>query len=452
MEIGIGLWAFLVYLAVIIFWIALFKRPGAEAMMIGLLAVCLFCGPSDYLPELWSSMVRTSVIDVRLAAMLFTLMAVVMQQTGIINRLINILNSLLGRIKGGPAYISILASALFGMISGSGTGNSASVGSITIPWLKETGWPSEVAATMNSGNAGLGIAIPPSSTLFLMFGFAEVSAYVALDDVYISLIIAGAWSVLYRIILVYFYVRKYKVDALPQDKILTFKTAMVEGGSSLLMFMGILIPMALTMGPVSEWLVATDFGAKGVNSINIIIWVPVLIILISIIEGHRYLPRDMSGWAKMAVRAMKLFATASATMFFAVSGSYVLRDLGFGDALLKVLDNLTLPMIPLVIITGAMIIVMAGPLSSTATTTMLGPVGFLAMVNVGVRPELALAAYMCFISTEGATPPSSTPMFISAGIAECDVVATYKPLLFHYVIPTLIIGTLIAIGILPIFA
>lgn len=97
-------------------------------------------------------------------------MASIMTQTGIITRLVNILNSILGRFRGGPAYVSACASAMFGMVSGASSANAATVGSITIPWMTESGWPKEVAATMNTGNAGLGICIPPSSSMFLMLG------------------------------------------------------------------------------------------------------------------------------------------------------------------------------------------------------------------------------------------------------------------------------------------
>ena len=58
---------------------------------------------------------------------------------------------------------------------------------------------------------------------------------------------------------------------------------------------------------------------------------------------------------------------------------------------------------------------------------------------------------LIFASTEGASPPSSAPIFISCSIAEeDDVRVTFKPLVFHYVIPIVLIGILIALGILPI--
>lgn len=85
--------------------------------------------------------------------MAFVLMEIVVQATGLIDRLIEILNSVFGRLRGGTAYVSTLSSAMIGLIAGSTAGNSATVGAVTIPWMKKTGWSSERAATLVAGNS-----------------------------------------------------------------------------------------------------------------------------------------------------------------------------------------------------------------------------------------------------------------------------------------------------------
>ena len=140
MDIGIGVWAFVVYIAFVILWNVVVKRSIAEAMAIGLVIASAFSGFSAMPSVIVSSLVKAMQSDVMLAIMLFMFMSTVMAKTGIIGRLVNILNSLLGRIRGGPAYVSACASALFGMVSGSGAGNSATVGSITVPWMVQSGW------------------------------------------------------------------------------------------------------------------------------------------------------------------------------------------------------------------------------------------------------------------------------------------------------------------------
>ena len=56
-----------------------------------------------------------------------------------------------------------------------------------------------------------------------------------------------------------------------------------------------------------------------------------------------------------------------------------------------------------------------------------------------------------FASTEGASPPMSSPIFVSSSIAGLnDVSVMFKPLIFHYCIPIVFVGVLVAMGILPI--
>ena len=125
--------------------------------------------------------------------------------------------------------------------------------------------------------------------------------------------------------------------------------------------------------------------------------------------------------------------------------------IGFGDDLNALLQTLALPKIALVFIVGLLVALVAGPLSGVATTVAMGPVAFAALTSVGTTPAAAVAAFLIWMSTEGASPPSSAPIFISCGLAGVNrIQATFKPLIFHYVLPIVCVGALIALGILPI--
>ena len=58
----------------------------------------------------------------------------------------NVATRLAGRLKGGAAKVSVLASALFGSISGSASANVASTGAFTIPTMRRLGYPAPLAA------------------------------------------------------------------------------------------------------------------------------------------------------------------------------------------------------------------------------------------------------------------------------------------------------------------
>ncbi|MEG1444136.1 MAG: hypothetical protein RSC61_08115, partial [Glutamicibacter sp.] len=57
---------------------------------------------------------------------------------------------------------------------------------------------------------------------------------------------------------------------------------------SLLIFLGIAIPVALTFGPLFEFLSRPELlGKASMGSISIIVWVPILISAIALIEGRK---------------------------------------------------------------------------------------------------------------------------------------------------------------------
>src|SRR5690606_17167418 len=63
--------------------------------------------------------------------------------------------ALMGRYRGGPAKIAVCASGLFGMISGSAVSNVASVGVITIPLMRHSGYAARTAAAIEAlGSTG----------------------------------------------------------------------------------------------------------------------------------------------------------------------------------------------------------------------------------------------------------------------------------------------------------
>jgi TRAP-type C4-dicarboxylate transport system permease large subunit len=77
-------------------------------------------------------------------------------------------------------------------------------------------------------------------------------------------------------------------------------------------------------------------------------------------------------------------------------------------------------------------------------------VAVVALVGAGIPAPVAAAAVLIFASTEGASPPSGAPIYVASGIARVDPVKTFIPLLKYYCLPILVMGYLIAVGVLPV--
>lgn len=447
---GIAVWALLVFIVLIIGWVIILKRNIGEAMIAGFIVIALF-GGSEAFQLMWDGLVFGATHEVLFAAMAFVFMAYLIEKTGLITKLINILNSVLGRVRGGAGYVDTIASGLFGMISGSGSGNTATVGAITIPWMKRSNWRKEDAATIVAGNAGMGISLPPNGSMFILLGAASISAVVTESQLYIALLVAGLYTLVYRLLVVAWFVKRHKIEALPSEDLLPFGTSLKNGWPSLIIFMGILIPVVLTIGPISEFLTSiAGIGADGIGSISILVWVPILIIVICIIAGWKEVPKSPKGWFAFVEEAIPAFSVIGVILLFAFAASEVLKQLGLGEQLGSIMGSLDLPIWLVALLVGVFIVLVATPLTATATVTAIGVVAFESLVGVGIDPVVAAVAILVFASTEGASPPGAAPIFIASGIAQVDPVKTFKPLVLLYVIPITVIGWLIVMGILPV--
>ena len=91
----------------------------------------------------------------------FLVFAGVLIATGAGDFFINLANSIFGRFRGGPAKVSVVASAFFGSLSGSIFSNIAGTGSITIKTMKKTGYPAHYAGAIEACASTGGVLMPP---------------------------------------------------------------------------------------------------------------------------------------------------------------------------------------------------------------------------------------------------------------------------------------------------
>lgn len=81
-----------------------------------------------------------------------------------------------GRFRGGPAKMAVVASSLFGTISGTAVSNVACTGVMTIPLMKQTGYKSQLAAAIEAVASTGGQLMPPvmGVTAFIMADFTGI--------------------------------------------------------------------------------------------------------------------------------------------------------------------------------------------------------------------------------------------------------------------------------------
>ena len=175
---------------------------------------------------------------------IFIFLASFLEKSGIANFFIDLANSVAGWTAGGPAKVAVIASALFGMISGSSVANTVGSGSVTIPTMKRTGYRPEFAAAVEASASTGGQIMPPimGAAAFLMAELTGVSYPV----IAISAAIPAILYFTGIFLMVHFEAKKLGLRGLPKESIPHFGRLLISKG---FLFLPIVILIGLmTLG------------------------------------------------------------------------------------------------------------------------------------------------------------------------------------------------------------
>lgn len=438
----------LAFVAILVVWSVFLKRNIAEGALIGFIAVSLL-GGGKALNLIIEGLTFASTFSVIYAAVAFIFMAYVIDKVKIVEKLLNILNSMVGKLPGAPAIMDAFGSIALGTLSGGDAANTASTGSITGPWMVRDKWNREVAATVLAGNGGLAGGLPPTTSMFIVLGFAPVAAAITTGEYYIALLGAGAYQILHRLIMIGYFVKKYNIKPVPAESMRPLKETLGKGWSAIFIYFGALIPLIITIGPFATYL-TNILGDDTMSSIDIIMWIPTLMIVIALLIGKSHLPKTTKGWGSFIKESIPKFSVIGPLIFFAIATSQMMNQLGLSQDITALMNNVDIPVWIFVLLIGVMMTLAAGPLMQTGALTAIGLVSYEALVSYGLDPLVAAVAIITFASCSAQMPPVSGSIFIAAGLVDAKVEKMFSKLIIFYVLPVLLIGWLIGIGILPI--
>lgn len=122
-----------------------------------------------------------------LAIPLFLILGEIMNGAGITTRLIGLARAFVGTVRGGLAYINVLANALMASILGSAAAQIAIMSRVIVPEMDREGYDRRFSVATTASAGLLAPIIPPS----MMFVVYAVLARVATGDMFLAGIIPG---------------------------------------------------------------------------------------------------------------------------------------------------------------------------------------------------------------------------------------------------------------------
>ncbi len=157
----------------------------------------------------------------------FMVFGVILAGTGGGTFFFTIAQSVLGTARGGAAKIGIVGSCLFGMLSGSTVSNVLTIGSMTIPAMKRTGFAPHYAAAIESCASAGGPIMPPvmGAAAFVMASFLNIPY----GAVALAALIPALLYYLGLFIQVDGYAAKTGLKGLPREELPRFWTTLKGG-------------------------------------------------------------------------------------------------------------------------------------------------------------------------------------------------------------------------------
>lgn len=342
-----------------------------------------------------------------LAIPFFVLAGELMKQGGIANRLINLANSLIGRLPGGLAYVNVLAAMLFGAVSGSAVAAASAIGSIMTDRMEDEGYPRTMSASINITSSTTGLLIPPSNILIVYAlasgGTASVAALFIAG--YLPGILVGLGLMLTAGYMVY----KKK---LPRGEKVSLSDTFRYLKDA---FFSLMLLVVVVGGIVAGIFTATEAAAIAVFYAAVLAFIYKAITV-------KDLPSIMLNSAKTTALVMAVISTSMAMSWLFSFISIPQMITGF------MLENFSNPVVIFLIINLTLLVIGTfmdiSPAVLIFTPIFLPVVTALGMdpVHFGIVLVLNLCIGIC-------TPPVGTLLFVGSGVAKVSVTKVIVPLI-----------------------
>ena len=440
-----------ILLSIIIIWFVLFKRPVYEAILISFLALVAVTNTWGEIGSFIQKGLSTSLLYSMTA---FVAMSIILSKTKIIDSCIAIILSLLGRIPGGAGYVSVIASAFMGALSGSGPGNIMATGSLTIPAMKKTGFPPELAANIASNASYMGNMIPPSSNIV-----AALTAYLTVygedslsqGKFWIVLWGIALWFILQRMLMVFAFCKYYKVKAIPKEELPSLRETLKAGWQGLLLPVIILLPFLLDY-LFKDTFFTARLGADGAKAMSgaLLLFIPGISALFTCLITKDKKTVTPHRIAKMFADGVKSIAPTIGVCVIGYMIGALFSALNVAEEMFTFIEGIAFGKLGLVLFLCALTCFLGMVIPGSSLVVIFGPVFITGFAAVGIDPVLAAAMLPCICGVMcGITPPLGLGMYAGMTLAESEFGKTFKNNMF-WVATQFIMQVVVLMGWLPI--
>ncbi len=380
----------------------------------------------------WALIPQRTIFGINSFVMLsmpfFILAGNLMSAGGITKRIVDWAKAFVGHVRGGLAFVDVIACMLFGTISGSAIAGTSAIGSLLIPSMKKEGYPAPFCAGLTSVASTCCPVIPPS----LAFVIYASAAKVSVSDMFIAGIVPGILMGILMMILSYYFARR---DNFPRSEKATWKQ---RGKATVDALPCLGIPVLIIGGITTGYFSPTEAAA--------------IAVVYALILSAIYRTLNLKSLWKCVVDS----AIDSGSIMLIVGGCYlfgwVISNERITTQLTEALVALDCSLVvKLLIINGALLIV-GMFMDSSPAILLIAPILAPAMTALGVDP-IQTGMIICINLVIGlSTPPVGVCLYAATNIAKVKFGETVKaclPFLFSTLVALMMITYIPVLSQIP---
>jgi TRAP transporter 4TM/12TM fusion protein len=334
----------------------------------------------------------------------FIIMGAFLEVSGAGDFFIKLSLSLTKGWAGGPAKVAVIASAIFGSISGSSVANVVATGTFTIPMMKRVGFEPEHAGAIEAAASTGGQFLPPvmGAGAFLLATLTETPYVTVAKMNVLPALLYFFWVGC----VVHFHAKKFGIGSLPDEEIPGVWATLKEGWF-------FIVPIALIFVML--------FSGQSVE--RSAFTATVSCVVLSWFTKNKKMKLRELGEALCGGGKSNISVGASIGMLGLVMGGITLAGMGqkFGMLVISLSGGKMFLGIALVGLVGAVIGMGA---TQTATYIIMSLIVVPGLVSLGIEPVVAHIIAFWFSAASNVTPPVCVSAFAAASIAGSNPMKT----------------------------
>lgn len=357
---------------------------------------------------------------------LFILAGDIMKNGKIAAPIVDLAEMVLGRVRGGLSGTSVVASAMFGAISGSGAATLTCIGSVMMPHLRKARYPEGFSAALLVAASPLGLLIPPSSAQLVYAWITQQSVL----KCFLATVIPGLIVATLLVIINLIMMRK-NTDIITPEATKTFVKDF--GRKTFVALPALFMPVIILGGIYGGIMTPTE--AAGVA---VIYAIPIGFFVYKGLTWKSFLATLRESGVTIGVVMVMIFMVLIVSRFLIFEDIPRLAE----DLIFSISDN---PIVVLLMINLTMIIIgmiMDDFSGLILSATLLLPIA----KSIGIDPIHFAAILGVNLGMGNITPPTAPLLFLGARVTNVPVEKMLGPTMIFIVfawLPTLVLTTFI---------